>query len=192
MAQSFIKYDGYIVVADKAYIRFVNDQRVHVRSLLAELEKSTTAASKKTFFCAAARAAELALVGYFAELTQKRFQMPFWQKLLQSDRSFAGLQKHTHCDIAPIAFWLDWEAASDSPLYNLRSTIEQLNSPSQESYQQGLLAQTSLIDSTSRSNLIASSAMKAEVKSLCDKKFAQAWALVESQMLFEREQALEC
>lgn len=192
MAHSFIKYDGYIVVADKAYIRFVNDQRVHVRSLLAELEKSTTAASKKTFFCAAARAAELALVGYFAELTQKRFQMPFWQKLLQGDRTFAGLHKHTHCDIALIAFWLDWETALESPLYNVRLAIEQLNSPTQESYQQGLLAQTSLVDSASRSNLIASSAITTEVKSLCDKEFAKAWVLIESQMLFEREQALEC
>lgn len=183
-------------MADKAYIRFVDDQRVQVRSLLAAWTQAITAVQKRAFFCAAVRAAEQALIGYFAELTEKRFQSVIWQQLKQGQGSFVRLQNKAACEITPIvAFWLEWESRDSSSLGAILAAIKQVNSPLEEVYRTGLLAQTTLEEALAvDDNLIATSAVAKppEPVKVSGESFLKAWQAVEAQILNDREQALEC
>ncbi|WP_054114197.1 hypothetical protein [Marinagarivorans algicola] len=187
-------------MVDIAYSRFVDDQRAQVRCLVAELKRAEQPLHEKSLFCAAVRAAELALMGYCAERTQRRFQSALWQRL-SSGRSFAHWQKLLDCDAAPIAYWLAWEAELDSAVACIWQAVKQVNEPFDHRYRQGLLAETSLTEpmvddaiiATSRAVPAGTSPHKnSRLKQVLPSVFIEAWQAVEAQILGEREQALEC
>ena len=180
-------------MADVALVRFVDDQRAQVRWLLSQLSESESpnALSQRVLYAATVRAVHHALTGYFAECAQKRYQPNVWFSLLACAGSFAAMRKVVPCEAHVIASWLNQETDSGSSLAGMLATIAALSAPESPQYRSSLLAATSLSERESQADaVIASSANTAQA--LTAREIAQAWQALESLILAERSQALEC
>ena len=174
-------------MSDVTFVRFVDEHRAHVRWLLAQdALAAASALEQKALLNAAASAMEMALIGYFAERTQVRFQAQLWQDLLAVGLHYRRLLTQAPCAEYLIAFWLNQEAELDSDLAVVQAAIGQAKTPAPVSYRTGLLSATSLLaDST----MIATSAAPERVTLA---SLQQAWTLLDSQIDAERAQAHEC
>ena len=180
-------------MVDVALARFVDDQRAQVRCLLPQLSEADSlgAASQRALYAATVRAVHHALTGYFAECTQKRYQPNVWFSLLGCAGSFAAMRKVVPCEAHVIASWLAQEVDSGSSLAGMLATITAISAPELPQYRSSLLAATSLSERESQANaVIASSSSSAQV--LTARELGQTWQVLESLILAERSQALEC
>ena len=171
---------------DTTYSRFVDAQRMQVRWFLAESKTHTSSLAQAALLSSAALAAELAMVGYFAELTQKRYQMTIWRELLAIGANFHNLQAKVMAPPYMFASWREMESDADSALSLVQRAIVQAKTPSDMQYRSSLLSETSLVPQTA---VIASSAALPPVVL---QEFAAAWLVIDEQINRERAEALEC
>lgn len=170
-------------------VRFVDDQCAQVNWLLTGEDASSLA--QRSILHAACAVAELALIGYFAEQTQKRYNADVWRGFLAVGASFEALALDAKQPDTALAHWRQLERDDNSSFAHLLRAITQCKVPNPLSYKSSLLSVTSLSDEAiaTPAAVIASSNQWPKVTLI---SFKAAWADVTTQIQHDRQIALEC
>ena len=178
-------------MSDTLLVRFVDDQCAQVNWLLACEIDDASALAQRSILHAACALAELALIGYFAEQTQKRYNADVWQNFLAVGASFEALALAAKQPSTVLAQWRQLERDMDSSFALVLRAITQCKVPNPLSYKSSLLSTTSLSDEAiaAPAALIASSNQSPKI-TLASLK--AAWADVTAQIQHDRQIALEC
>jgi hypothetical protein len=202
-------------VSDILIERYVDEQRAHTWWLLKQMrpDESPRMLPQKSLYCAAVRASHCALTGYFAELTQKRFQASLWNQLHACLGSFMAMQKVTASGRSNIERWLQLEMQRESTYVKLLGAIAEVFYPNAQDYRSLLLTNASkpgeAAAHTHSDNKIASDnsnspagsnpepainmiATTARAHALSGAEFESYWAAVDALILADRSLSLEC
>lgn len=175
-------------MADSVYTRFVDEKCAQAQWLIDRQVSADSQVGEASLLQALCAAAELALVGYFAEQSQKRFKADVWQTLVKTGPSFHALAEQTKAPQQVLTYWRQMELDEDSSFALVLRAITQSKMPTTGSYRSSLLTETSLQEGGFSSVIASSAAMPAVTLP----QFVQAWSVVEAQIQFDRDVSVEC
>ena len=178
-----------MAMTDTLLVRYVDDQCAQVNWLLACEDNSALA--QRSILNAACAVAERALVGYFAERTQKRYNAEVWRGFLTVGASFEALALHAQQSASVLVHWRHMEREDDSSFARVLQAIAQSKVPSPPSYKSSLLSATTLSEEAlATPALVIASSNTPSIVTLAS--FKVDWLAVASQIQQDRQIALEC